>query len=35
VERKVRELFNLEIDDVPVQDKKAAEGAKAEKADKK
>jgi recombination protein RecA len=37
VERKVRELFNLEIDDIPVpeQDKKAAEGAKAEKADKK
>jgi recombination protein RecA len=37
VERKVRELFNLEIDDVPVpvQDKKATEGAKAEKADKK
>jgi recombination protein RecA len=37
VERKVRELFNLETDDanVPVQDKKAAEGAKAENADKK
>jgi recombination protein RecA len=37
VERKVRELFNLEINDAdePVQDKKAAEGAKAEKADKK